>query len=415
MDALDRRRFLSLLGAAAAGAALPAWAEEKSNSAPRKSFEVAASVYAWDLHDEGVERVLDNLAMAAVNSVYLIGVMHPEGRPMGGGTFPHNPVRPTWEAEDARCYWHPTLARYGRIKPRPSAHAWLSDTDWLNTLAQAARRRGLKLGVELSHAVVDRERMLGEYVDLAPRNLQGTVTPVGQIKWLLPPCPNQPATAEYLLALASDVVSNHGVDFLQSCMMSFDPAPPEKGGGCFCDQCLAVAPTHGVDLEKVRATLLRDPRDVAALADWNTFRYATVAQLYGRLQARLHALKPTAELRYNFHSRSCAYYGINLTQLRSRIDSMRLSDYAEQNGDPALLPEKRNWLTETKRQLGKDFPLITAIGVRMKATPELVRAGVRIAVEGGSVGISLGHYDGASFPILRAVKEGLLENGVLPG
>jgi hypothetical protein len=412
LPSISRRHFVSLLGTAAAGAVLAPRARAATVPA-KKPFEVAASVYAWELHDEGVERVFDNLQLAAVNSVYLIGIMHPEGRPMGGGTFPHNPVRQTWEAEDARCYWHPDAKLYGRIKPRLSDHGWLNDTDWLRVLTAGARKRGLKLGVELSHAVVDRERMLGEYADLAPRNLQGGITPVGQIKWLLPPCPNQPATAEYLLGIATDLVTNHDIDFLQSCMMAFDPALPATGGGCFCDQCMAVAPAFGVDLGQVRAALRRDPKDAAALAGWNAFRYASVAQLYARIHGKLHALKSTAELRYNFHSRSCPYYGINLPQLRPHIDSMRLSDYTEQNGDPSLLPAKREWVTETKRQLGADFPLLTAIGVRMKATPELIRAGVRIAVEGGSVGISLGHYDGASLPILRAVREGLVETGVL--
>jgi hypothetical protein len=411
-SSISRRHFVSVLGTAA-GLALAPRLRAAEPARAKKSFEVAASLYAWDLHDEGVERALDNLQLAAVNSVYLIGIMHPEMRPMGGVTFPHNPARQTWDAEDARAYWHPQRTRYGRIQPRLSDHGWLNDTDWLRVLADAARQRGFKLGMELSHAVVDRERMLGEYADLAPRNLQGTITPVGQIKWLLPPCPNQPATQEYLLAIATDVVTNHGIDFLQSCMMAFDPALPERGGGCFCDQCMAVAPGFGVDLEQTRAVLRRDPQDAVALSQWNNFRYASVAQLYARLRHKLHALKPSAELRYNFHSRSCPYYGASLPHLRPNIDSMRLSDYTEQNGDPALLPAKRAWIDETRRQLGPDFPLITALGVRMKATPELVRAGVRIAVEGGSVGISLGHYDGASLPILRAVREGLVEGGVL--
>jgi hypothetical protein len=415
MHPINRRQFVTLLGAAAVGVAMAPHSRAATTKpvVAKKPFEVAASVYAWDLHDESVERVLDNLQMAAVNSVYLLGIMHPEARPVGGGTFPHNPVRATWQAEDARCYWHPDSKLYGRMKPRLSDHTWLSDTDWLHVLADAARKRGLKVGMELSHALVDRERMSGEYADLAPRNLHGEITPVGQIKWLRPPCPNQPATVEYLHAIVTDTVTNHGIDFLQSCMMTFDPAPPENGGGCFCERCLSAAPEFGVDLAKIRAILLRDSRDKEALGGWNAFRYASVAKLYGQIHKKLHALKPSAELRYNFHSRSCPLYGANLPQLRAQIDSMRLSDYTEQNGDPSLMPAKRTWVEETKRQLGEGFPMLTAVGVRMKATPELVRAGVRIAVEGGSAGISLGHYDGASFPILRAVREGLVETGVL--
>ena len=91
-------------------------------------------------------------------------------------------------------------------------------------LAGAARRRGLKLGVELSHALIDRERMQGELADLAQRNLLGEAVREGPLKWLQPPCPNHPATKEAVLALASDVVANHGVDYVQSCIVSFDSA-----------------------------------------------------------------------------------------------------------------------------------------------------------------------------------------------
>ena len=64
-------------------------------SVPWKQFEVEAALYAWDLHDEGVEQVLDNVqGMAAVNSVYIIGQMHPERRPETSATYSHNPVRP---------------------------------------------------------------------------------------------------------------------------------------------------------------------------------------------------------------------------------------------------------------------------------------------------------------------------------
>ena len=48
----------------------------------------------------------------------------------------------------------------------------------------------------------------------------------------------------------------------------------------------------------------------------------------------------------------------------------------------------------------------------MKATPELIREGIRISVETGMHGITLGHYDGASYPMLRAVRDGLRDSGI---
>ena len=148
-----RRAFVKLAGLAAASLAMPRQldAAEPSEAAPHAGFEISASLYAWDLHDEGIERILDNLQeMAAVNSVYLIALMHYEKRPLTSPVFPHNPVRQTWQAEDSRVYWHPDAKRYGRIKPRLSDHDWLNQTDWLKVLVEAVRKRGLKTGVELS-------------------------------------------------------------------------------------------------------------------------------------------------------------------------------------------------------------------------------------------------------------------------
>jgi hypothetical protein len=74
---------------------------------------------------------------------------------------------------------------------------------------------------------------------------------------------------------------------------------------------------------------------------------------------------------------------------------------------------KREWLTRERAGVGKDFPIVSAVAVRPKATPELIREGVKIAVECGMNGITLGHYDGAEFPMLRAIRDGLKDTGKL--
>ena len=126
----SRRLFLQLAGAAGAALALPGVAgAQPSGAVPaapatpatpftpshlKSGFEVSASLYAWDLHDEGVEKILDNLQqMAAVDSVYLIALMHYERRPLTSAEFPHNPVRKMFQAEDSRVYWLPDMKRYG--------------------------------------------------------------------------------------------------------------------------------------------------------------------------------------------------------------------------------------------------------------------------------------------------------------
>ena len=400
-----RREFLQLAGVAVAATVWPG----RLPAAPaRRSFEVSASLYAWELHDEGVERVLDNLQeMSGVNSVYLIGVMHPERRPFRDGVFPHNPVRQTWMAEDARCYWHPDLKRYGRIKPRLSDHAWLNETDWLRVLVDAAKKRGLRTGLEYSHALVDKQRAEGEFADLAQRNLHGEITHVRD--WLRPLCPNHPETPEYALAMSTDVVANHGVDYVMSCVVTFDDGGPERSG-CFCGHCERAAKAMGLDLGKIKSALLENPKAEPALTEWQNFRYASTVRFYQNIHSGLHALKPGIDLRYNLHmtGRNPLAWGVKLTAMEPHLDSLRVMDYTEQEGDLALMEGKRRWLTSLRKELGPDLPILSALGVRLKATPELIREGVKISVETGMNGITLGHYDGATFPILRAVREGLV-------
>ena len=52
--------------------------------------EISGSLYAWDLADEGIEQILDNLQeMTGCNSTYLIGLMHHEKRPLTDYFYPH--------------------------------------------------------------------------------------------------------------------------------------------------------------------------------------------------------------------------------------------------------------------------------------------------------------------------------------
>ena len=404
---LSRRGFVKLAGAAVAASLIP----RLRAAGPARPFEVSASLYAWDLHDEGIERILDNLqGMAAVSSVYLIGVMHPERRPLGGGTFPHNPVRTTWTAEDARCYWHPDPKRYGRIKPRLSDNAWLNETDWVRTLVDAARRRGLKVGVENSHALVDKQRAEGEFADLAGRNIHGEITHVRS--WLRPLCPNNPEVVEYAINEFSELVETYNVDYLMSAVVSFDEGGAAEGG-CFCSACRRAAKEAGFDLPKAQKALLADPNSQPALADWQNFRFQSTARYYREIHERLHALKPSVDLRYSQHMSDPVQWGVKLSVMQPSLDSVRIQEYSEQTGDPSLMAGKRRAFAAARSELGPDFPIHGALGVRLKATPELISEGVQIAVQCGLNGVTLGHYDGASFPMLRGVREGLVKAGVL--
>lgn len=63
--------------------------------------EIASSLYPWDLADRSVERCVDDVTEHAdVNSVYLVGIMHKEKRPLTSMFYTLNPVRKFYLPED---------------------------------------------------------------------------------------------------------------------------------------------------------------------------------------------------------------------------------------------------------------------------------------------------------------------------
>jgi hypothetical protein len=391
---------------AAGSAAFCAGLEESAaaKNVPRP-FEVVASLYAWELHDEGVEHVLDNLqSMAQVNSVYLISIMHYEKRPFTSPTFPHNPVRKTWQAEDSRCYWHPDTSLYGRIKPQPSSFSWLSDIDWLDHLTKAARKRGLKTGAELSHTLVDQDIVQKELLDCAQHDIHDQP----RIVWgrSFPLCPNHPDVIHYTLALYTDLVKNHDVDFVQFCTIPLLNGGADRGG-CFCNSCMTAAAQQKIDLKKIQQELLANPTAEPAFTQWQQFRFYTMNRYYRSIHSKIHEIRSNGELRLNDCFPKPETWGMDLKAARPYLDAIRNSDYSEQLGDPSRMHEKNERLQANKDALGENFPRISAVAVRPKATPELIHEGVHIALENHVCGLSLGHYDGAEFPLLRAISEGL--------
>ena len=409
----SRRTFLKLSTAALACGSRSGAAQQSIHRSGyhTSGFEVASSLYAWDLHDEGIEHILDNLqSMAGVNSVYLVALMHYEKRPLTSDVFPHNPVRKTWQTEDSKVYWHPHLEMYQRIKPELSMHDWLNKTDWLDELTTAARKRGLKTGAELSHTLISKEGGEGPYKDCIQVDIHGNAKGFGSRGTHLL-CPNSVDAQQYTLALYSDLVKNHDVDFVQTCMVPFMPGGAADGG-CWCENCGKAAKAEGIDWTGIKKVLLDAPASPKELGVWQKFRERSLIRFYKIQHDGIHAIRPTAELRFNDAYYGPEKYGMDLAGLSKHWDSIRNSDYSEQKGLPSQMDHKRDWFKSERSVIGPDFPFIGGVAVRPKATPDLIHEGVKITLDVGGCGVSLGHYDGAEWPMLRAIKEELVNEKV---
>jgi hypothetical protein len=433
-----------------------------------RTWEIAASLYPWDIHDEGIESILDNLQRESlVNSVYLVGLMHPERRPNPRkAEFTHNPVRKSYMGEDSRAYWNPNLEQYGRITPERSDHDFLRDTDWLEILVNEATRRNIRRGLEISHTIISASTAVAEYPDCIQRNIYGEPLDGLHVDDARPLCFNNPNVSEYIVNLFTDVVAHYDLDYVQSCMIPYPMPVPflkheydismnphiayrefgsirkqewprlvPRHAGCFCTACRTEAQAAGIDFDAIQNVLRKlletderamqneitrifiedsDTTDTAFLLEtpelyqWLQFRCDSVTAMYRKIHKAIHAIKPQIELRLNLYiTTHPEYAGVNLAQLKNHLDGVRTSNYSEALGDFGFLKHKRKFLNGVQRIIYGDIPLFSGTGVKPGATRETVIEGIRIAHECGAAGITLGHYDGASMDILSAVGEGV--------
>ncbi|ACQ81798.1 hypothetical protein Bcav_3556 [Beutenbergia cavernae DSM 12333] len=420
--------------------------------------EIAASLYAWDLADEGVDHCLDVLASRSrVNSAYLVGLMHEEKRPLHARFYPHNPVRRMYMPEDSRAYWKPDPAQYpGEIKPLTSDRDFLKGTDWLQVLIDGARARGMRTGCEISHTILDAAVARAEFPHVLQRDVFGEILGVwgGRTGGRGLPCLNHPEVQTYLVGLFRDLVLNYDVDYVQTCLILFGPGTSDAGtlgpvdeswvgwlnvatGGCFCSACKAQAESEGLDwgaiTDEVRhlASMARmdglaaqherqllDEANVAqstlllendAFVAWLQFRKRSVNRVFGMVREATRAAGRDVEFRYNTYMANPEKAGLDFRSAFAHVDSVRESDYSDQRGTLEGVGWKRSKLMKVRRSLREDQKLIAALGVRPNATPETLRLSVKAAVEAGADGLSLGHYDGATMERLDAVADGVRE------
>lgn len=466
------RRALSL--GLFAPLAAPSSAQVTNPHARKRFREVAASLYTWDIAEEGAEPILETLKETAqVNSVYFMAMMHAELRPLTDLYFPRSIQPKTYQGEDARAHWqpHPEHYRDTKIKPRLSDHEELRKTDYLAVLTAAARKAGFRTGAEISHTVLDVERARGEFVSAIQRDIWGN--PLGQIV-----CFNNPDVRAYVTGMFTDLVANYDLDYVVTAIlpMAFTRPPIMAGlggdghqpgtfgfgfwgslpadlrdallrttlGGCFCEHCHRAAQSGGLDLKAVRRALLpladmadhptlMEAHQVKVLLGSSTsamavllrhpeifdlvkFRCATMTGFYRHLHEAMVRIKPKIDFRDNAHIGIYPEFaGLDYGALKPHLGSVRSSDYSEQYGQADRMEVKRRFLLSLRDALGDDLPMYSAIAVRPHATPELIRKAVAISAECGADGLSLAHYDSASLTHLKAVGDGLREANITVG
>ncbi len=367
------------------------------------------------MEDEGLKYALDTMqSMAAINNIYMVVVMHEEHRPYHAPEFPHNPARDTWEAEDSRVTFFPELNRYGKIKPALSDHEWLREKDWLRIMVKEARSRGLGVGAEVSHFPIPKA-VVSQHPEWQMKTIEGKSWDDERF------CPNHPDVRAYLIALFGDLAANYDLDYIQTCQYLFNNRPVDDGGTCFCENCVAKASEMGIDLKSAIPVLRKNPKAQPDLDRWHEFRQLSTIDVYRDLSEAIRKGNPDCHLRLNdnypWNGGEAIDYGLNLKEVTESgyIGSIVTADHQEQRGrKDEDFSMRKKWLANNREALGPDKPLICGIATRIEASDELVRRGVKVALDHPARvdGLALKHYDGASFSLLRAFRQGMVKAGV---
>ncbi len=403
--------------------------------------EISASVFPWDLADEGMEQVLDNLQeLAGVNSVYLCNLSE-EVRPFRGGTYTHNPVRKSYRCENSRIYWPPDTSHYGKIKPLRTKRDFLSGTDWVGEFQTAVHARGMKAGVELFHGYIDPDRLQNLYSDSIQVNVFGKQVLTHNYNRPAS-CLNSPDFQEYATGLYADLSDNYDLEYIQTCMIPFvlptwfltqnlppDPiewalTAPEKGG-CFCSHCKASAHEQDFNLEEAQVELIKlalqekEPivrsgisakeylEQNPVLRRWLDFRCESVNNLYRMIRQSAKSFQPGIDIRWNNYVRTHGYYsGIDLPTMMNYIDSIRANAFVEHEDDVALVDEKVEHLRQFNELVQNRVHWVAAIDIRGNSLAVLEKS-AELSSYTGCDGYALSHYGGARLENLSAVKRGL--------
>ena len=376
-------------------------------------FEIGTQIRPWTIADEGMDYILDNMqSMIGVNNLYMVAVMHSEYRPFKATEFPHNPARDSFEAEDSRVSFFPEWERYGKIKPILSDYEWIRETDWLQLMIDSCRARGLTVGAEVSHYPIPTQ-IVRENPDLQQKTINGEAW--SAIRF----CPNNPDVREYIVALYGDLAANYDLDYIQTCQVLFNGFDIDEGGSCFCPHCIEAAKEAGFDLEAAIPVLMKDKNAQPERDNWIKFRINSTTEFYHLIAETIKKENPDCEFRlneiYGWHDGDPIKYGLDLEAIASDLGSVVHQDHQEQVGNEEdTFENRKQWIMRNREKLGPDMHLVTGIGARMDASPPLIKKGIKAALDSPARinGVVLKHYDGASFSLMRAFKQGIIDAGV---
>ena len=414
MTPLDssRRQFLQVTTLAAG---LPL---QKAVPAENGPSTKGLYVHAWDLRDQGADRLMAWMADVGLNRMYLASCYH-----SGWFVHPHSPTR-AFMTEGSVAYFRPDEKLYLRTSLRPRVASFARQTNWLKVAGERLDKYRLRM---VSWTIGAHNTALGlMHPECAQVNVYGDSIPhalsIGH-----------DATREYLKALCRDLAVNYPMYGIQleafgwmqlrhghhheRDFTGLTPLEQDLLSMCFNPETVKKALAAGIDAKKARGVVkstldaaFREapvrpkghPIVMAELEDrspdlkaYNLFRQSLEDSLIAEIKQQ--ALKGT----------SCKL--LLLTGYEKKFASVADGFSVGAYGHPpekvleivskAMAPVPSSWRGE--------FPCVIRLGMGVPATKQQLREIVLAIKRGGSTGPGFYNYSEAPEKMLSWIKAAL--------
>ncbi len=373
-------------------------------------------MYAWDLADEGIDRVMGWAAGSGITALQIAGSYH-----AGWFIHPHNPKCRAFMTEDGCVYFQPAHDLYDKTILKPKVASVCAKTDWMREAGKRLDKHGLKL---VSWTVCAHNTRLGLlHPECTVRNCFGDSYPHAL-------CPANPHVRAYLCALCHDLANNlplHAVQLespgymgLQhghhherdlTVLSSLEVALMDL---CFCDSCVRAAEGKHVDIHRVRASVkailesgmaaapnrpLGHPKTLAQIAEslpglpaFQTFRQEIEDTLLQEIKA---AMRPSSALLYLLGSPN--------SQIARHVDAFNSGVYGRKPAEVLTSTQAAKKEISARHQL--------YMGVRLglnSVTDERELTDIVGAVrDGGADGVMFYNYSESPMTTLNWIKPAL--------
>jgi hypothetical protein len=211
-------------------------------------------MHAWDLRDDGADRVMGWMRDSGLNLMGIAGCYH-----SGWFIHPHNPKHRVYMTEGSVAYFQPDENLYAKTPMRPPVASFARDTNWLKLAGERLDKYDLRM---VSWTIGAHNTTLGRlHPQYTQQNVYGDSIPhalsIGH-----------DATREYLKALCRDLALNYPMYGIQlesfgwmgvrhghhheRDLTGLTPLEEELLSMCFNPQTVSKAQTANVDVGKAR-------------------------------------------------------------------------------------------------------------------------------------------------------------------